>query len=166
MLRADFAVDENLKVYLMEVNLGPNLSSIKFPENALHYEQLLHNYLRLVGIGQRVEHNSRTRLAKTLKTMQSDDRNIVVHAHVCIRAECMQSCAPVSCRHCLKCLSYEDRMELHSAYQEFTNIGEMRRLIPAPLNKYNATSLSMLSLRNQFMTHWYFGKCFVDKSWC
>ena len=36
----DFVIDEDLKVYLMEANMSPNLSSAHFPANALLYEQV------------------------------------------------------------------------------------------------------------------------------
>ena len=40
MVRFDFVIDEDLKVYLMEANMSPNLSSAHFPANALLYEQV------------------------------------------------------------------------------------------------------------------------------
>ena len=37
-VRFDFVIDEDLKVYLMEANMSPNLSSAHFPANARLYE--------------------------------------------------------------------------------------------------------------------------------
>lgn len=40
LVRFDFVIDDNLRVWLMEVNLSPNLSSDHFPENRFMYEQV------------------------------------------------------------------------------------------------------------------------------
>ena len=55
MVRFDFVIDEDLKVYLMEANMSPNLSSAHFPANALLYEQvgsyLIFNHLSFFTSG-------------------------------------------------------------------------------------------------------------------
>lgn len=58
MMRFDFIVDENLKVFLLEANMSPNLSSAHYPPNQLIYEQVLYNVLGLVGIGEKIERDS------------------------------------------------------------------------------------------------------------
>ena len=52
MVRFDFVLDSKLNVYLMEVNMSPNLSTKHFSGNRLLYEQVIYNFLRLVGIGR------------------------------------------------------------------------------------------------------------------
>ena len=47
MVRFDFALDEDLNVYLMEANMSPNLSSSHYPPNRLLYEQVTNAYLSL-----------------------------------------------------------------------------------------------------------------------
>lgn len=46
-----------MNVHLMEVNMSPNLtpSRAKFETNALSYEQVVYNTLKLVGLGSYVE---------------------------------------------------------------------------------------------------------------
>lgn len=53
LLRFDFLIDEALKVYLMEVNLSPNITptSAKYEQNAKFREQMVHDALTLVGAG-------------------------------------------------------------------------------------------------------------------
>lgn len=58
MVRFDFALDEDLNVFVMEANMSPNLSSAHYPPNQLLYEQVLFNMFGLVGIGQRVKKES------------------------------------------------------------------------------------------------------------
>lgn len=73
MMRFDLIVDENLRVYLMEANMSPNLSSAHFPQNTLLYEQVIYNMLNLVGIGSAVHRESlRTRLVGILFLMKYD----------------------------------------------------------------------------------------------
>lgn len=51
LVRFDFLIDETLKVYLMEVNLSPNITPTapKFEVNAKFREQMVYDALRLVG---------------------------------------------------------------------------------------------------------------------
>lgn len=50
-MRFDLAIDDALRVYLMEANMSPNLSSAHFAQNQLLYEQVIYNLLNLVGVG-------------------------------------------------------------------------------------------------------------------
>ena len=49
MVRFNFVLDSKLNVYLMEVNMSPNLCTKHFSGNRLLYEQVIYNFLRLVG---------------------------------------------------------------------------------------------------------------------
>jgi tubulin monoglycylase TTLL15 len=51
MMRFDLVVDEDLKVYLLEANMSPNLSSAHYPPNQLLYEQVLYNLFSITGVG-------------------------------------------------------------------------------------------------------------------
>lgn len=55
MMRFDLVIDEDLKVYLLEANMSPNLSSAHYPPNQLLYEQVLYNLFTLVGVAQNVK---------------------------------------------------------------------------------------------------------------
>lgn len=57
MMRFDLIVDENLKVYLLEANMSPNLNSASFKKNALIYEPLLYNLFSLTGISRQSKSN-------------------------------------------------------------------------------------------------------------
>lgn len=50
-------MDADLNVHLMEVNMSPNLtpSNDRFEKNSLSYEQVVHNTIKLVGLGSYVE---------------------------------------------------------------------------------------------------------------
>ena len=57
LLRFDFIFTAALRVYLMEVNLSPNLTPTanKFEKWSLGYEQVISNTLNLIGAGSYVE---------------------------------------------------------------------------------------------------------------
>ena len=50
MVRFDFVIGSDLKVYLMEANMSPNLSSKHFALNRRLYEQVVYSLLRLSGV--------------------------------------------------------------------------------------------------------------------
>lgn len=58
MMRFDLIVDDNLRVYLMEANMSPNLSSAHFQQNQLLYEQVIFSLMNLVGIGSTLQRES------------------------------------------------------------------------------------------------------------
>lgn len=58
MMRFDLIIDDDLKVYLMEANMSPNLSSAHFLQNSLLYEQVIFNLLNLVGVGTSLHRES------------------------------------------------------------------------------------------------------------
>lgn len=58
MMRFDLVIDDALKVYLLEANMSPNLSSAHFQQNTLLYEQVIYNALNLVGIGSPLHRES------------------------------------------------------------------------------------------------------------
>ncbi|XP_075147353.1 tubulin tyrosine ligase-like 15 isoform X2 [Haematobia irritans] len=70
LMRFDFIVDENLRVYLMEANMSPNLSSAHFRQNSLLYEQLLYSVLNLVGMGSPVKQSFATSERRLNKVTQ------------------------------------------------------------------------------------------------
>ncbi|CAD5115239.1 DgyrCDS4231 [Dimorphilus gyrociliatus] len=57
MVRFDFVVDKDLNVYLMEVNMSPNLSTAHFSQNRLLYEQVLYSMFSLTGVAKTVANN-------------------------------------------------------------------------------------------------------------
>ena len=53
-MRFDFILDSQLKLYLLEVNMSPNLSTGHFPPNKILYEETLYGMFNLVGISKPV----------------------------------------------------------------------------------------------------------------
>ena len=73
-------VDSDLKVFLMEANMSPNLSTGHFKQNRLLYEQVIFNVVSLVGIALRVP-GAAPSLEST--EMQVSDKDLNLHFPEC-----------------------------------------------------------------------------------
>ncbi|CAG9788390.1 unnamed protein product [Diatraea saccharalis] len=58
LMRFDLVIDEDMRVYLLEANMSPNLSSAHYPPNQLLYEQVLYNLFLITGVGSRMNNYS------------------------------------------------------------------------------------------------------------
>ena len=180
MVRFDFVLDSDLKVYLMEANMSPNLSSKHFSQNRLLYEQVVYNVLRLAGVvrGGIFGHNLQSR-SNEEEDMQVSDKDLAVYADECSSAQCSHpnSCDKVLCRLCSQCITSEDKQFLRMAYLEHVNRHSSKRIYPEPVMK-NKVSLSFteetmrnqlsdkLSKNNAKMHQWFIGKCVQSNTWC
>lgn len=165
MMRIDLIVDENLKVWLLEANMSPNLSSAKFPPNAIIYEQLLYNMFKLLGIGSAEKRESFNKLDTDSEIMISSVKHLVVEPELCNSPPCSESCAAEECNLCLPCLNSYQLFDLHAAYREHVNRGDTKRIFPKPLAAESLVT-DHLSPKNAWMTRWFAGKCKLDVTFC
>ncbi|XP_014212428.1 tubulin polyglutamylase TTLL6 [Copidosoma floridanum] len=161
LVRFDFAIDEDLNVFLMEANMSPNLSSAHFAPNQLLYEQVLYNLFALVGVGQRVRKDSLRPRSLEEQEMIVADKNLAVLPEVC--SEC-DDCFRVECQLCRPCFTDETRLTLSQSYWEHHNKMDYLRIFPPKIKKDMV--LKDYSLRNQLLMRWYQGKCELDPTWC
>ena len=173
MVRFDFVLDADLKVYLMEVNMSPNLSTKHFASNRLLYEQVIYNLLRLVGIARPGLHSaSLIPSSREEGEMQVSDKDISVFSDQCSSKQCSepQACDQSLCRLCQHCLSSEEIKFLKMAYLEHVNRHSCKRIFPRPLKSQEAAASVNLEQdennANKVMEHWYIGKCLMDEFWC
>ncbi|KAF2901432.1 hypothetical protein ILUMI_04756 [Ignelater luminosus] len=165
MMRFDFVVTEDLKVYLMEANMSPNLSSAHFTANQILFEQVIFNLFGLVGIGERTTRN--TVVTGLEQEMQVADKNIVVFPTECNSSTCRTSCVSPLCQLCRPCLSDETKMTLKQAYIEHVNRGDCKRIFPPSMKPEKLEEdLKQYSAENQLHYRWFQGKCLLDASWC
>lgn len=181
MMRFDLAVDDELRVYLMEANMSPNLSSAHFAQNQLLYEQVIYNLLNLVGVGSSLRRQSFRKRYEYFKgvflhfigtflfvfstaaaeSMLTASKNIAVNAVACGQ-RC--DCSLAACKLCLPCLSADQRAVLVAAYREHLQKGDAKRLFPQ--TQLSAERLAQLSSENQLHTRWFAEKCLQDVAWC
>ena len=180
MVRFDFVLDSKLKVYLMEANMSPNLSSKHFAQNRVLYEQVVYNALRLVGVvrGGLFGHNLQSRSSEE-QDMQVSDKDLAVFAEECASTQCAQpsSCDKVICRLCSHCVTSDERTFLRMAYLEHVNRHITKRVYPESILR-NKISHSFteetirdqlsdkLSVNNAKMHQWFIGKCAQSNAWC
>ncbi|XP_011566577.3 probable tubulin polyglutamylase ttll-15 [Plutella xylostella] len=164
LMRFDLVLDEDLKVYLLEANMSPNLSSAHFPPNQLLYEQVLYSLFGLTGVAGESRDQSPAAV-----NMVAAQKNIAVFGNECSTI-CKDRCDDVDhvCGLCRPCLSSRMRGSLLKAHREFLHKGDFRRLFP-PAMTPGATidsKLKNLTETNKLQYLWYQGKCNIDVSWC
>ncbi|XP_034832589.1 probable tubulin polyglutamylase ttll-15 [Maniola hyperantus] len=165
MMRFDLVVDEELKVYLLEANMSPNLSSAHYPPNQLLYEQVLYNLFSLVGLATYLNDGNED---PGTKNMLSSQKNIAVYSKEC-SAICKDSCEVAAvCGLCRHCLSPRLRSSLLVAYRENLAKGDFRRLYPPAMtpNQNIDKRINNLTQTNGLQYLWYQGKCNTDVTWC
>jgi tubulin monoglycylase TTLL15 len=56
-VRFDFIMEENFKLYLMEINMSPNITpnSKRFEKNAIKREKMIFEAVNLIGAGNRFD---------------------------------------------------------------------------------------------------------------
>ncbi|XP_039283068.1 probable tubulin polyglutamylase ttll-15 [Nilaparvata lugens] len=122
MMRFDFAVDNDLNVYVMEANMSPNLSSAHFPPNRLLYEQVLFNLFHLVGLASMLSKESTS-------SMEVLAKNVMVYEKECFSPKC-DGCMSPECQLCRSCLTPNQLGVLQRAYIEHNNRKDCKRAFP------------------------------------
>ncbi|XP_026816866.1 tubulin polyglutamylase TTLL6 [Rhopalosiphum maidis] len=161
MARFDFVVDNDLNVYIMEVNMSPNLSSAHYPQNRLLYEQVLFNLFAIVGLTHFERKESSMNMAVSTK-------NIVAYPGMCAKMNC-DSCDSEDCLLCKPCMDSYTKVQLTNAYREYIDRHDCKRVFPPKFNPNflnNSVDLSGYSLYTRLMYKWFKGKCIADTEWC
>ena len=158
LVRFDFVIDAKLNVYLMEVNMSPNLSSAHFKPNGVMYEQVLMTTLSLVGLSRA------TNAIENIDTVLANDRDIQVYGKEC---RLCNACDSDTCKLCQSCLTDSQKSMLKSAYREHLNRAHAVRVYPQPSHvQGDVKALKNLSEKDKMMHFWYKGMCQKSKSWC
>ncbi|XP_044312902.1 probable tubulin polyglutamylase ttll-15 [Drosophila rhopaloa] len=168
LMRFDLFIDEHLRVFLMEVNMSPNLSSAFVPENSLLFEQVLYSALNLVGI-RSISATAGIRYGEESE-MLTIDKNLSTDLNQCAAHNCDESCDKEECNLCLQCLNELEYEILQKAYQEHFNRVSMKRILPKPIHELQNFNMTEKTLnktqRNVWMARWFYKKCQYDATWC
>lgn len=116
-MQFDFLLDKNSNLYLIEVNMSPNLyAGVGVEENVHLYDDVVGNLIKVLGYGS----------TSAIPT----DRDLGVNSDACLSKTCKQSCDSSECQFCIHCMSLQQKYDLKKAYFEQLNTGEMRRVLP------------------------------------
>ncbi|XP_064621369.1 probable tubulin polyglutamylase ttll-15 isoform X2 [Lineus longissimus] len=173
MVRFDFVLDDKLNVYLMEVNMSPNLSSNHFKPNALLYEQVLLNLFSVVGLAKSISTHFDNSDSNEMD-MSVSERDIQVLEDMCASKQCYPKCTSQECAFCHKCLTSPHRYTIKKAFLEHVNKQSMKRLFPPAMTQEEAKRWSPLKNKgylkynaaNKMMYQWFRGKCLQNIAWC
>jgi len=161
LVRFDLIVDEDLNIYLLEINMSPSLSSNYLKGNRIIYEQVVFNALSVSGVVNTLNAKNWLNRKESLWSPLVSDRDLAVFPELCSSEDCKMSCKNEECRHCAHCLTIPMRTTLKDAYLEHHSRWNMRRLIPTMSNQDSVnTSADAIQLK------WFEGKCKLDVSWC
>lgn len=165
LVRFDFIIDDQLKVWLMEVNLSPNLSSGHTHGNRFMYEQVLFNLLSLVGVvrkgGEAIQYNGVYE-----STVLVSDRDIQLPLAQCWNGTCSSCSQQALCRLCSSCRSSDDSLMLKQAFLEHVESRNFHRIIPALSHSNSPPSSHDTHTNDHLMYAWFDGKCMSDVRWC
>eukprot|EP00111_Clytia_hemisphaerica_P021398 TCONS_00062977-protein len=164
LVRVDFVVDEKGKVWLMEVNMSPNLSPDAHPVNRMMYTKVVRGALQLGNALTNVDERYDTILHESAARM----RDITFANFKCSAAECLK-CEITECQLCHHCLDDTMKMLLPKAFREHYNKGSYRRLLPIPLTSTGEPLIPKSQPKGQYndwLSSWFQKKCKEDISWC
>lgn len=160
-------LDENFDLFLIEVNMSPNM---KFEEgkifNMYMYQSVLYNLFNLVGVGTTYMKNSFKFPDPETYTMALYSNGIGVRPDICLSDECL-NCGEEKCEICWQCMGEEEKADLLQAYSEQLNIGEFKRLFPPEkdfMDQVDETFLKSLSKENRKHLDWYVEMCKIKKN--
>ncbi|XP_062615764.1 probable tubulin polyglutamylase ttll-15, partial [Saccostrea cucullata] len=174
LVRFDFAVDEDLNVHLMEVNMSPNLSSDHIPRNAEMYDKVMFNLLSVVLVTRPVK-NDFYKSSEDEANMRVSDKDISIFPEWCLSKSCVYSCRDEKCQLCSQCVSLTMKKTLKLAYLEHINKGNCGRVFPPKMTEEFALEwppstkdpeFQRLNKRNKLMYMWFVGKCRQSAAWC
>eukprot|EP00112_Aurelia_sp_Birch-Aquarium-sp1_P013706 Seg2921.3 transcript_id=Seg2921.3/GoldUCD/mRNA.D3Y31 product="Tubulin polyglutamylase TTLL5" protein_id=Seg2921.3/GoldUCD/D3Y31 len=164
LVRFDFVIDADMNIWLMEVNMSPNLSSSAHYENRLMYEQVIYHAFGLTGVASLAQETS----SEDIKEVMVNDRDIMVNSAKCRRAVCLSSCE-AECALCIQCVSDDMKMHFKNSFLEQTYKGNYRRVLPIPKEEKSQMSkqeLIPVGRNNKLLEKWYEIRCSNDAAWC
>lgn len=116
LVRFDFLLDKSGNLFVMEVNMSPNLyAGADLVKSEETYEDTVENVLNIIGFGK--------------KTKRPTNSDLAVNSEICSN-RCQASCDFKECQSCVKCMTKENKESFLKAYEEQMNAGEFRRVVP------------------------------------
>lgn len=159
-------IDEDLNVFVMEVNMSPNMTPAeeRFERNSMIYEPMIYTTIQMIGGANYAEFTSRF----TRDFSIINEKNLATRVDKCIENDCISNCNATECELCLPCLDDEMIYSIREAHRECKYQGDFARVFPTHLHyddekKYGET---IEEERNRKMGKWYMAMCYENPRYC
>jgi tubulin monoglycylase TTLL15 len=173
LLRFDFILDDQMKLFLMEINMSPDMEAVKARENVT-FEQLVHDTITLMGgarrlnlepvcVGNTVQCPGSSEDNRAESEMLSAAKDVAVNLNDCIN--CNESCDHEACALCLSCLPRSTLLDFLQSHREHHRRGRMKRLFPTKMYSQEKI-MKRLSEPDRLSVKWFKAKCESDADWC
>jgi hypothetical protein len=160
--------DENFNLFLLEVNMSPNLvAPPKKSLNKFMFENLLFNLFNLISIGTTYEKSNFKFRDGDFELMAAHPNGMSVKPEICVN-ECSK-CEEEKCEICWHCLDNNEKYDRILAYREQINIGDFKRLFPPEkdfLDEAEEEFWDKLNEENEKHVKWYREMCKKNKKFC
>lgn len=161
-------LDENFNLYLLEVNMSPNIHGDKPPFQPL-FENVIYSFFQLVGVATNYHMKYFGDFRAEYERMILVDRSVLaINPNDCMSIKCNVTCEE-ECELCWNCMVADGwKRELIVSYQEQMNSGHFRRLFPPTQNliKSDENLMKNLTKPNEKLTKWYTGMCKKNLRFC
>lgn len=173
MYRFDFMLDRQLRPYIMEVNLSPNLSSTRHKPLAVLFSNVINDLVRLVGFGSDGAHRHIEMTPETQQKLNSKDVAVADDdiCQACLDMEC--SSTHMNCvAQCPSCRTPAQQLAILESISEHVHQGKnWTRVYPIPDDlKEAATAYGRQSAPvgdlNGLLGDWVKAACRKDRTWC
>lgn len=173
MYRFDFMLDQQLRPYIMEVNLSPNLSSTRHKPLAALFGNVMRDLLRLIGFGPEGAHRHVEISPETQQKLSAKDLAIASDdiCNACVDMDC--SSTQVNCvARCPACRTPAQQQAILETISEHVHEGSnWSRIYPIPQEiKDQATAYGKQQAPvgdlNGMLDAWVTAACRKDSSWC
>ncbi|KAG5669196.1 hypothetical protein PVAND_017089 [Polypedilum vanderplanki] len=171
LYRFDMIFNENFDLFLMEVNMSPNLlASSKISMHKYFFESVLYNLFNLIGIGTNFEQNEFKFPSVDVELMVAHPNGMTIKPEICLSDTCINNCDDPICNICWHCLNVNEKFERILAYREQMNLGDFKRLFPPNREVFNKLPINLVeeNLLEETRKHveWFFEMCKKNNKFC
>ncbi|KAG5668722.1 hypothetical protein PVAND_016649 [Polypedilum vanderplanki] len=159
LVRFDFIVDNDFDVYLIEINMSPemNFDDEESDRNEKMHQGLLKDTLKIIG-AENYEDYVKTRTSSFNLAHKSQ-----IDLNHC--KNCEKSCEAENCNLCLNCMSIDEQEFIFQAHNENQRKGNFKRLLPSK-SYMSKESQNFMTDKTKKLSEWMNLKCNEDINWC
>lgn len=159
--------DKNFKLYLIEVNMSPNILAVRDKiHNRFMFENVLYNLFNMIGVGTVYKKNIFAFPDYDVESMVAYHDAMTVKPEICLNSPCKDNCTDETCKFCWNCLPVNKKFEMIQAFHEQMNRGHFTRLFPVEKREIDETLWEDITHLNKFYIEWYQEMCKKNEHFC